>query len=932
MSVTGYIDAPLDQFGGLVTDMPASDLPLGVSPDCADIAFEPGAVVTRPGLQNVFTSIAGNPTVNYLKTFITPAEQEIMLALDSAGFLWAELTAGALTQIAAGLAPGSLAASATIFGREYIAISDGKFGTDIPRQYDATNLDRVSQVGPGAGPTVVDAPAEPTLAIAATPTGAVRANNVATITTTSAHGYQIGQTVLIVNVADATFNGTFLIASVPSATTFTYANPGANSASGDGGAGASANLQPQASPGVHQLSVIFQTRQGFMTAPSPPVNWTTGGARRAVVTNIPTGPPNIVARILAFTGANGANFFYVPTNVPQSTAMLINDNSTTSLTVDFSDAALLAGANVDELFNHLELGECAGVIDYSSRLFWWGERAKIDNFLNLTFDGGFDPTNSYPLGWTRDATFGAGGAMSTNAVWGCAYQITGPGSGGNARRGMIAQSAFQDWESVAILRPATQYSARLRVQKGSALGPATLSLEIYSASLGSLAIINIANTALTTAYQEFILPFSAATPAAIPSDCVLRLYATFSDMPATGESVFVDCIEIFPTAQPDNIAQVRASLASDPESYDSVTGILSVAEENGQAVRAAFRLREQLYLVKERSFYTTQDDGVNEPAKWTINEISDVVGTPSVNGVDTGEDWAVIAAREGLYLYDGSEPVKISQEIQPTWDQINWAYGHTLWVRVDTQTKRILCGVPLGSGATSPNVILMMDYRGLATGNAIISAAPIQFSTLTKKTFFYGAARKWSPWNIAARSAALIERPNGTAQIFLGNAAANGKIYSQPAGQLTDDGAAINSYYTSAFLLPADLEADLQVRSHRKLFAYLTANIEGAGSLVLTAFRNAPAFAQPLASLALSSPAARDLELPLNVTSERVAFQLGFPPQPVPPAASLPPYAPVFLLPSSPPPAATTPGSWFRLRRLIPSLTQDPWAPVRGVN
>jgi len=30
MSVTGYIDAPLDQFGGLVTDMPASDLPLGV--------------------------------------------------------------------------------------------------------------------------------------------------------------------------------------------------------------------------------------------------------------------------------------------------------------------------------------------------------------------------------------------------------------------------------------------------------------------------------------------------------------------------------------------------------------------------------------------------------------------------------------------------------------------------------------------------------------------------------------------------------------------------------------------------------------------------------------------------------------------------------------------------------------------------------------
>jgi hypothetical protein len=911
MSVAGYIDAPLDQFGGLMTDMPPSDLPLGVSPDCADVAFEPGAVRTRPGLQSMFAALGGNPTVNYLKTYITPAEQEIMLALDSAGFLWAELTAGTLTQIASGLPAASLAKSTTLFGREYLAVSDGKFGTDIPRQYDATHFDRVSQCGPGAGPTVVDAPAEPTISIVASPTGAVRANNVSTITTASAHGYQAGQTVLIVNVADSTFDGTYLIVTVPSATTFTYNNPGANSASGDGGAGASATLQPQATPGVHQLSVIFQTRQGYLTAPSPPVNWSTGGGRRAVVTNIPTGPANIVARILAFTGANGDNFFYVPANVPQSTAMLIADNSTTSLTVDFSDAALLAGANVDGLFTLLELDECAGVIDYSSRLFWWGERAKLDNFLNLTFDGGFDPTGVTPLGWTRDATFGAGGGPSTNSVWGDAYQIAGPGSGGNAKRGMIAQSVYQDYLSVAILQPATQYSARLRAMKGSALGPATLTLDIYSASLGSLAQINIANTQLGAAYQEFILPFSAATPATIPSDAVLRLYATFDDMPATGESLLVDCIEIFPTAQPSNIAQIRASLADDPESYDSITGIMSVAEENGQAVRAAFKLREQLYLVKERSFYTTADDGVNEPDKWTISQISNVVGTPSVNGVDTGEDWAVIASREGLYLYDGSEPVKISQEIQPTRDQINWQYGHTLWVRVDTQNKRILCGVPFGGSATAPNLILMMDYRGLATSSEITAASPVHFSTITKKMFFFGAARKWSPWNIAARAAALIERPNGTAQMFYGNAAANGKIYSLPAGQLTDDGAAINSYYTTAFLLPADLEADLQVRSHRKLFAYLTANVEGAGLFALSAFLNSSAFAQTLQPLALSSPAPKDLELPINVTSERVAFQLGFPPSASPP---------------------TTPGSWFRLRRLVPSLTQDPWAPVRGVN
>jgi hypothetical protein len=331
-------------------------------------------------------------------------------------------------------------------------------------------------------------------------------------------------------------------------------------------------------------------------------------------------------------------------------------------------------------------------------------------------------------------------------------------------------------------------------------------------------------------------------------------------------------------------------------------------------VRAAFTLRGQLYFAKERSLYVTQNDGANEPDRWTIAEVSHKVGTTSVHGVDVGEDWAVIAAREGLYLYAGSEPVKISQEIQPTWDQINWQAGHTLWVRVDTRNKRILCGVPLGS-ATQPNTILMLDYRGLSSAEEIAAAAPVHFSSITKKLFAFGNARKWSPWNIAARAAAFSERPDGTAQIFLGNAAANGKIYELGDSQLTDDGAAIFAYYTTAFLLPADLEADLQLRAHRKLFAYLTANVEGAGLLALIAFANSESFAFLLQPLALSNPAPKDLELPINVAAERVAFQLGFPPP--------------SMVGGSPP---ASPGSWFRLRRLVPSLTQDPWAPVRGVN
>ena len=170
------------------------------------------------------------------------------------------------------------------------------------------------------------------------------------------------------------------------------------------------------------------------------------------------------------------------------------------------------------------------------------------------------------------------------------------------------------------------------------------------------------------------------------------------------------------------------------------------------------------------------------------------MGTPSVQGVDVGEDWAVIAGRSGMYLFDGGEPIKISQEIQPLWDTINWAAAQTLWVRVDTRNRRILCGVPTGT-ATSPNLVLMLDYRSLNSAGEIESLGSILFSTLSGKLYAVGRSRKWCPWHITANSCTLAERSDGTAQVFLGNGvvsgAGNGKIYQLSDTQFSDDGAAI---------------------------------------------------------------------------------------------------------------------------------------------
>jgi len=280
-----------------------------------------------------------------------------------------------------------------------------------------------------------------------------------------------------------------------------------------------------------------------------------------------------------------------------------------------------------------------------------------------------------------------------------------------------------------------------------------------------------------------------------------------------------------------------------------------------------------------------------------------------VNGVDLGEDWAVIADRSGLYIFWGAEPVKISQEIQPLWNTINWQFGHTLWVAVDPKERRILVGAPFGTAA-SPNKVLLLDYRDLDTGSDIVTRPPIHVSYTGRKTAM-DKTRKWSPWSVAANSCAVIERSDGTAAVAfgggvpgVGGGGATGKIYQLSEAQLSDDGAAIAGYYTTYFFLHHELEQALQIGSHRKLFPYLAMYVEGSGSLSLTAYTANAGFAAAQQPVSLSSPAPKDLELPINVVGERVSFRVG----------------------------TSAPGAWFKLQKFIPSVRSDPWAPVRGVN
>ncbi len=172
--------------------------------------------------------------------------------------------------------------------------------------------------------------------------GAVRAANVVTITTTSAHGLSASQVVTISGVSDTSFNGTFAIATVPSSTTFTYAQTAADATSGGGSVTTSAAkwFVNNVEGGNSTFGTISTT--GLYAAPSalPPATTVTiasNGAVRSnnVVTITTTAAHNLViGQVVTISGVTDTSFngtFFVET-VPSTTTFTYSQTPRTIAT------------------------------------------------------------------------------------------------------------------------------------------------------------------------------------------------------------------------------------------------------------------------------------------------------------------------------------------------------------------------------------------------------------------------------------------------------------------------------------------------------------------------------------------------------------------------------------------------------------------------
>jgi hypothetical protein len=614
------------------------------------------------------------------------------------------------------------------------------------------------------------------------------------------------------------------------------------------------------SPGTRQGVVFFGTRNDAETQPSTPIVFTIPtNTSTLICSRIPIGPPDTAYRQISLTepgqnGVPGGNFYTLDTPVTYtvngisytSTSFRIPNNTDTSISLTFRDSDLLAARRIDvqgeDLFNQVEIGNPAWDVAYAGRMFYGLTQQKVYNFLNLSFDGGYLPsTTQQPLGWS---IAGTGGSLIASPIFGNSYYVQNTTGSLAATLGLLTQSAYQDYYDVAIINPNIPYSVRVtaRIPSGNTTG--NLVIDLFSAG-ASVGMFPIPFASLSTTFQTLSGVLTTGL-AQVPSDLTYRIYGTNM---GDGADYEIDRSEVFTTRQPVNSTLLLASYVANPEGVDGVSGALDTNSENPQPCYGGVVMKDLLYLLKENSLYYTQDSSGDEPADWGVHEVSNKAGACGVNAYDSGEEWILMANRNGVYLFDGGEPQKVSQEIQQVWDALNWAAGKSIWVRNDVAARRFYIGVPLptpntwlpnapvNAAPTFPNVELMCSYQGSSTGSAIADADPVH------KTF-YGdilaeeLERKWSIQQIPCPYADFITQQNGEdAPLLFCNGIGNSKVYI--LDQTNDDGAEIPwSYFTYGFGSTKDVDKNPALGSGRKRWSLWRAKMVGAGTAIVKFYQD----------------------------------------------------------------------------------------------
>jgi hypothetical protein len=658
------------------------------------------------------------------------------------------------------------------------------------------------------------------------------------------------------------WDGTFYVSQIPSATSFICQNEGPSGATTE----VTGTVTPfgQLGPGLHLVAMCGITRQGAITAPGPFSTFISNGGQYPSVTNILPGPSNWVGRILIFTGAQPdvpgelPPFFYIPVTPMLEgqivgTATKIDDNTTTSVLLDFSDDTLYAAIGVsiagNNIANQIVLDGALGFGAYLSRLTTWGQRNNIQNLFNMGFDADTSDVVN-PQGWKHTNAF-LGSTTSPATLFGrpagCVWEFDDTSSSPSET---LSQSVYQDCYGDPILTGNLTYKIRAWIRGASSAGQPDFIATLSSVSTGFSASATISHNAMSIAGSFLEATFTAPTPLSIPSDLIFSVSYTVTAIPA---AIVIDELSLIPTETPYTDQLANASYVNNPEGFDGTTGEFG-ADDPSKLMDMGI-LHNTLYLLTQAPtgrLHETSGSATNEPSGWEIDEVAANCGVLSAFGLthsqadDTaasgGDEWMAWPSEGGAIIFSGGQVEKISQEIQPNWYdptrpntglQINMAAGLTAWGVNDPVQRLLMFGLPIGT-ATAPNRIYVLNYRNLGSAQSIANSPPFHPS-FAGKLIATDNSRKWAPWHIQANCAARMYRTAGALSLVLGggngltpgSTAGYGNIYTlNPAKFTDDDFGQIYPYYTTYFFIDPEKAMALQLKGQRLLLAYLMAYIQ----------------------------------------------------------------------------------------------------------
>lgn len=681
------------------------------------------------------------------------------------------------------------------------------------------------------------------------------------------------------------WDGTFFVLAVPASDVFQYQQYGPNATTTTPG-----EVTPygQAAPGIHQCQVSFLTRNGYITAPSPPVTFIANGGQYVSLTQIPVAAAgsDVVGRVVQFTGAGGAYFFYIPVPALEngqqvSTATQINDNTTTTALFDFSDNTLFAGIGVSIPGNTLQaqipIEGALGFGFYASRLITWGQRNRIANLLNMDFEGGLGFVKSgqtfvpaaaaVPLGWT------ANGGIQASAIAADHFGSVWKASATAGTQVEIEQGAYLDAYGNPIATPNATYRLRVWLKSSVSVAGAYLLAVFSSSSTSFSSSAQILSSAMNSGGGYVESPFNNPMPTTIPPDLVFALIwdNTTGAGPDTCE---IDEVSVLYADDPYNDTEFLGSYTENPEAFDGLSGVFGSSEDTAKIMDLGGIIRETLYFLTQDPsgrLHQTQDNGVTEPSGWTVGQVAANCGLLSAFGctrsqqddatASGGEEWFAWASVSGARIFGGDQPWKISQEIQdggsglsPTWASINPLAYLTVWAMNDPVQRTLYFGIPslLIGTPSAPTYILTMNYRELDTAYQIATSPPVHIS-FTGRLIASDHTRKWAPWTLAMNGAAILATPgilgssgyavqsqpaffNGNGQLP-GVSAGFGNVYTLNSEIYADeDYGQIFPVYATYFFPSHDAESALFAPNGggRKLLQYVQAFVSGVGQITIS--------------------------------------------------------------------------------------------------